>query len=368
MRQCGRTRPILAGLLVLAMVLTITGLLGAAGASIRLMSPKAGAKVSGTIEVQAKVKADQQVSYVILGVDEDRPQSSNSPPYSFEIDTRELSDGAHRIFVEAYDRYGLVGSSTVVTVYVKNASSSAVQVKKPAQTQLAVRPSVKAPTAIASAPPAAPSTTVAPVAGISRAQVASAPATTDGTAAVSPMMMARGPMTAPTLSASETVIGVSRPEAPASQAGVGLASGPIGSTPPMPEQATDTVRAHTVVVNGQAVQFDVSPRIVNGRVLAGFRSMFESQGARVTWNPQTRTAKAVNGALVVEVPIGERIAKVGGGEMDMGASASIVEGRTIVPVRFFADTVGAGLSWDTQTRTALVQMTDRQIAVRAALE
>ena len=53
MRQCGRTRPILAGLLVLAMVLTITGLLGAAGASIRLMSPKAGAKVSGTIEVQA---------------------------------------------------------------------------------------------------------------------------------------------------------------------------------------------------------------------------------------------------------------------------------------------------------------------------
>ncbi|MFB3883231.1 MAG: stalk domain-containing protein [Armatimonadota bacterium] len=368
MRQCSRTRPIVAGLLVLAMVLTIASLLGAAGASIRLLSPKAGAKVSGTIEVQAKVKADQQVSYVILGVDEDRPQSSNSAPYSFEIDTRELSDGAHRIFVEAYDRYGLVGSSNVVTVYVKNASSSAVQVKKPAQTQLAARPSAKAPTATASAAPAGPGRSVATVESISRAQVASAPATTYGTAAVSPMVMARGPMTAPTVSAAETVIGVSRPEEPASQAGMAIASGPMGSTPPAESEATDTVRAHTVVVNGQAVQFDVSPRIVNGRVLAGFRSMFESQGAKVTWNPETRTAKAVNGALVVEVPIGERIAKVSGADVDMGADASIVEGRTIVPVRFFADSVSAGVSWDSHTRTALVQMTGRQIAVRAALE
>jgi hypothetical protein len=368
MRHASRTRPIVAGVLVLAMVLTITGLLGAAGTSVRLTSPKAGAKVSGSIAVQATVKADQGVSYVILAIDEDRPQSSNSPPYTFEVDTRELADGPHRVFVEAYDKYGLVGSSSVITVYVKNGSAAARQVKKQPATQVAARPPATAPTKTASARPAAPVRSAAPVAGLSRAQVASAPAGAEEAAGVSPMMSARGPMPAPTLSAAETAIAASRPEAAASRMGSSIASGPIGSRPPMPQMASEAVRGHTVVVNGRAVRFDVSPRIVNGHMEAGFRSMFESQGARVAWDPTSRTALSVSGALRVEVAIGERMAKVNGAPVEMGARASITEGRTMVPVRFFADAVGAGLYWDGQTRTALVQMTDRQMAVRAATQ
>jgi hypothetical protein len=354
------------------MVLTVTGLLGAAGASVRLTSPKAGAKVSGTITVQATVKADQHVSYVILGVDEDRPQSSNSAPFTFEIDTRELTDGAHRIFVEAYDRYGLAGTSSVVTVYVRNGSPSSVQAKKPAATQVAAKPKATMPTRTASALPTSPVRSASPVAGLSRAQVASAPATAAETASVAPMISARGPVPAPTLSVAEPVIAASRPDATAMSASTpartSVASGPIGSRPPMPQMAAtapQAVRAHTVVLNGRAVQFDVSPRIVNGRVEAGLRSLFESQGARVTWNSASRTARSVSGALTVEVPVGQQMAKVNGLPVDMGTRASIVQGRTMIPVRFFAEVVGAGLYWDGETRTALVQTSERQMAVRA---
>jgi len=75
-------RPLIAGLLVLAMVVSLTGLLGAAGTTIRIASPKAGARVSGIIAIQASVRTDEQVSYVILGIDDDRPQSSNSAPFA----------------------------------------------------------------------------------------------------------------------------------------------------------------------------------------------------------------------------------------------------------------------------------------------
>ena len=96
---------VLACCLVLAMVVSVSGLLGATGTSISITSPIAGASVKGTITVQASVRTDDRISYVILGVDQDRPQSSNSAPFSFALDTRELTDGPHRLYVEAYDRY-----------------------------------------------------------------------------------------------------------------------------------------------------------------------------------------------------------------------------------------------------------------------
>jgi hypothetical protein len=367
MRHASRTRPVIAGVLVLAMVLAVTGLLGAAGAAVRLTSPKSGAKVSGVITVQASVKADAKVSYVILAVDDDRPQSSNSAPYSFELDTRALSDGAHRIFVEAYDKYGLVGSSAVITIYVRNNTSSAQQVRKPAETRIAARPA--APTKTAQAPAAPPARSAAPAEGLARAQVAAAPATGEKAASLSPMMSARGPVSAPTHAASEVEIAASYPSSiAASSDRAGVAAAPVGSRPPVPQMAAPALRAHTVVLNGRPVLFDVSPRLANGRLEAGFRSMFESQGAKVTWHPETRTARSVSGALTVEVPIGQTVARVNGAPVEMGSQASIIQGRTMVPVRFFASVVGAGLYWDSETRTALVQMPDRQFAVRAATQ
>jgi hypothetical protein len=68
--------------------------------------------------------------------------------------------------------------------------------------------------------------------------------------------------------------------------------------------------------------------------------------------------------LTVEVPAGQQMAKVNGLPVDMGVRASIVQGRTMIPVRFFADVVGAGLYWDGGTRTTLVLTSDRQLAVR----
>ena len=370
MRRSGWSRPLVAGVLVLAMVVSVSGLLGAAGTSIKIASPKSGARVSGVITIQAAVRADEKVSYVILGVDEDRPQSSNSAPYTFQLDTRELTDGAHRIFVEAYDRYGLVGSSSVITIKVRNGSSTAPQqVKKQPATQVARAPSATAKKQVATArpeqglrAPAAPPVRSAAKAGLSPAATVEMQAASRGSAAVSPLMTGRGPLPAPTRTAAETEIAAVRP-GPASAPVYGsVASGPTGnSTPPMPKVAAKVVRGHTVVVNGRPVQFDVAPAVVNGQMQVAFRAMFESQGSKVSWNATSRTARSVKGALIVEVPIGQREAKVNGKAVEMGLQASINSGRTMIPVRFFAGAVGAAVYWDGETRTAMVRTTDRQL-------
>lgn len=364
MRRSDRSRTFIAGMLVLAMILSLTGLLGAAGTSIRISSPRPGAHVSGLITVQASVRSDVRISYVILVIGDDRPQSSNSAPYSFELDTRELPDGPHRIFVEAYDRYGLVGSSSVTTIYVKNGSSSTRQVKKEPATQVASRPSAPA-VRTAKAEPKRPARS-ADAKAVSPARGKASPAASQETAAVSPPMPARGPMPAPVHSASDTVVAASAPGAVAPPARASVASKPVGAKPPLPQIAAARVSGHTVLLNGRAVDFDVAPRVVKGRMHVAFRSMFESQGARVTWDPATKTARSVKRALTVEVPIGERMARVNGSRVDMGATASIRKGRTIIPVRFFGEVVGAAVHWDSATRTAMVRTGERQIAKRPA--
>jgi len=281
------------------------------------------------------------------------------------MDTRELTDGPHRIFVEAYDRYGLVGSSSVVTLYVKN-GSSALQVKKQPATQVATAKPPAPSVNVAKAPSGPPVRAAASSAASAR--TTASPADVEAAAAVAPMMSGRGPLPAPTHAAANTAIAATRPGAASAPARPGVASGPIGSAPPMPQLASatprGTARSHTVVLNGRAVEFDVAPQVVGGRMRVAFRSVFESDGGKVTWDARSKTAKSIKGALEVQVPIGRRIAQVNGRDVDMGAAASITKGRTIIPVRFFGDAVGAHVSWDAATQTAMLRTPERTIAER----
>ena len=352
MRKIKSSQPLVAGLLGVAMVLSITGLLGAAGTSIKITSPKAGARVSGLVEVHASIGSDARLTYVILGLDDDRPYSSNSAPYVFEVDTRTLTDGPHRVYVEAYDRYGLVGSSKTVTIYVKNGSASAVQAKKQPAARVAAKPAPKPPARAAAVAKAEPATEA----------LASAEAARGG-AAASPAMSARGPLPEPNRTAAEPKMVAARPSLPESQPASSSASGTMSGTPPRP--AVTRTRGHTVVLNGHPVVFDVAPYIEDSRMQVGFRAMFEGIGARVSWMPETRTATSVSGATQVEVPIGKRLALINGKEVEMATAAKICNGRTMVPVRFFASATASAVYWDSETRTASVHMRARAIAKRA---
>ena len=39
-----------------------------------------------------------------------------------------------------------------------------------------------------------------------------------------------------------------------------------------------------VLLNGEYVNFDVEPQLVNGRTMVPFRAIFEAMGATVEWN------------------------------------------------------------------------------------
>ena len=46
-----------------------------------------------------------------------------------------------------------------------------------------------------------------------------------------------------------------------------------------------------VLINGSEVKFDVAPTLINNRTMVPLRAIFEALGAAVEWNGDTQTVK-----------------------------------------------------------------------------
>lgn len=101
-----------------------------------------------------------------------------------------------------------------------------------------------------------------------------------------------------------------------------------------------------IALNNQVVPFDVAPRIVNGSTLAPVRNLLESLGGRVSWNAHRREVRASGQGLDLRFNIGSRIAYVNGQAITLDAPVTIVDGRTIVPIRFLVDSLRLSAEYD----------------------
>ena len=112
-----------------------------------------------------------------------------------------------------------------------------------------------------------------------------------------------------------------------------------------------------VFVDGQPVASDVPPVIAAGRVLVPLRGVFYRLGAVVTWDPATQTVLAARGDTSITLRIGDPEARINGQPTLMDVPALLVDGRTMVPLRFISQALGSQVSWDAASTT--VQIADR---------
>lgn len=118
--------------------------------------------------------------------------------------------------------------------------------------------------------------------------------------------------------------------------------------------------AINLVVSGAAVECDQAPIIEEGRTLVPFRAVGEALGAEIGWEANTKT-------VTFDTAEGKVAFEVGGKKLqytdkatnatvtaDVDVPAKIVNGRTMVPVRLVAETLGFEVNWDAATRTVYV--------------
>lgn len=109
-----------------------------------------------------------------------------------------------------------------------------------------------------------------------------------------------------------------------------------------------------VTLNGAELSFDVPPQLIDNRTMVPLRKIFEAMGAAVDWNNDTRTVTATKGNERVIATIDSKNVYVSGDTKTLDVPPLIVDGRTLVPVRFVAESFGANVNWDEATRTVII--------------
>ena len=128
---------------------------------------------------------------------------------------------------------------------------------------------------------------------------------------------------------------------------IAIASASIAPSPALAQNIT-------VVVNGQQVGFDEPPIERSGRVFIPLRGVFERLGATVVYD--NGVINATGNGRSISLRIGSNAAIVDGSQQMLDVAPFLVGERTLVPLRFVSQALGANVDWDNSTSTVTITM------------
>lgn len=118
--------------------------------------------------------------------------------------------------------------------------------------------------------------------------------------------------------------------------------------------SAEAVPRTKVLLNGAEVKFEFEPLIEEGTTLVPSRALAEAMGVGVRWDAETRSVYAADDTRKIRLQIGNPVALVNGVPKPLKVPPKLFNGRTIIPLRFFAEAFGAGVRWEDTTQTIQV--------------
>ena len=93
-------------------------------------------------------------------------------------------------------------------------------------------------------------------------------------------------------------------------------------------------------MNGQSYNIDAAPFISNGRTLVPVRYLADALGAQTAWDAATQTITITKGGTTIELTIGSTAITTNGKTSQMDTAPLIENGRTYLPARYIAEALG----------------------------
>ena len=113
---------------------------------------------------------------------------------------------------------------------------------------------------------------------------------------------------------------------------------------------------YAITTDAVLEKLDAAPIIRDGRTMLPVRFVAEHLGATVGWDSETSSATITTNTIDIKIAVGAKVAYVNGKEVALDAPAFIENSRTYMPVRFIAESLGAKVEWDGATSTAVITL------------
>ncbi|PKM49960.1 MAG: hypothetical protein CVV02_13310 [Firmicutes bacterium HGW-Firmicutes-7] len=112
----------------------------------------------------------------------------------------------------------------------------------------------------------------------------------------------------------------------------------------------------SVRIDGELIEFDQPPLIVNGRTLIPIRAVCEKIGATVEWDDRTKTALITKDDTTIKLQIGRYDMQVSDqSSIYLDVVPQIYNGRTLMPIRAIAEGLGCEVLWNEANRTIEIE-------------
>jgi hypothetical protein len=116
-------------------------------------------------------------------------------------------------------------------------------------------------------------------------------------------------------------------------------------------KSSDSIK---VIYDGNVINFDVEPEIINDRTMVPMRAIFETFGAKVKWDGDTSTVTAKKKSKTISMTIGSTEMTKNDDTYTFDTAPVIEEGRTLVPIRAISDLLGLNVEWDENKKTVTI--------------
>ncbi len=112
--------------------------------------------------------------------------------------------------------------------------------------------------------------------------------------------------------------------------------------------------SNKAAINSETYILDQPPLVINGRSMVPLRFFTEALGAQITWNATDRSVQVENDDIQATLYINKRTATVNNTSVTLEAAPMIVSGRTLVPVKFISEVLGYQVDWVAESKTIII--------------
>ncbi|HPP43112.1 MAG TPA: stalk domain-containing protein, partial [Caldisericia bacterium] len=112
-------------------------------------------------------------------------------------------------------------------------------------------------------------------------------------------------------------------------------------------------------VNNNKIEMDTSPKIIQGRTYLPIRYIITPLGGEISWDSIEKKITILFKEKIIDLWIGKNYARING-EIKLidpdnpNVVPIIIEGRTMLPIRFVAENLGCRVDWDGATKTITI--------------
>lgn len=103
------------------------------------------------------------------------------------------------------------------------------------------------------------------------------------------------------------------------------------------------------------VKFDVPPILMNERVFIQLRPISESFGALVVWDPVEKSVTISKDGTLIVCYINQLTAYINGQPTQLDVPPQLMEGRTMVPLRFVMEGLGLDIEWISDSKHIIIK-------------